>query len=99
MLGLKCRQKAESSKSRKTKTELLNGVHMGKIISIGVFCARRDREGPWTEEDAARQRDITEWQRNKFNPNWLAELSSKRSKPPAQPGSKAKLKVVKRRQP
>jgi hypothetical protein len=72
---------------------------MGKLISISVFCARRDREGPWTEEDAARQRDLTERQRNRFNPDWIAEWFAKRSKPPVQPGSKVQLRVVSRRRP
>jgi hypothetical protein len=70
---------------------------MGKLISIDVFVARRDREGPWTEEDSARQRDINEWMRNRFNPNWVAEWRAKRSKPPFPPGSKVQLKVVWRR--
>jgi hypothetical protein len=68
---------------------------MGKLISLMVIRARR--EGRFvTEEDAARRRGLTEWYRNRFNPQWAADLG-KPSKPPVPPGSKVQLKVVWRR--
>jgi hypothetical protein len=68
---------------------------MGKLITMWVRRARR--EGRFvTEEDAARQRGLNEWWRNRFNPQWVADFD-KPSKPPFPPGSQGPLKAVKRR--
>jgi hypothetical protein len=65
---------------------------MGKLITMWVRRARR--EGRFvTEEDAARQRGLNEWWRNRFNPQWLADFG-KLSQPPVPLGSKVQLKVV-----
>jgi hypothetical protein len=52
---------------------------MGKLISISVFCARRDLENDWTEEDAARQRGLNEWMRMRWRPD-LATLPGRKSR-------------------
>jgi hypothetical protein len=63
------------------------------VTTLSVFLARRNLEHWWTEELAERMRGLNEWWANRFDPDWIA----KRSKPPAHPGSKPQLKVVKRR--
>jgi hypothetical protein len=71
------------------------GSKLGKLISLYVVRARRRGEyPPWTEEDAARQRGLNQWYQMRYRPDEATP-----SRPHTPPGSKAQLKVVKRRQP